>query len=294
MKQAYQLSKESDCKVALIILDKENVLSQYSTDCMESILTKYLKHEYSSKRHFTNHNIELAMSQPKSAASEAASTNSPTGEHPANASQASSVQTREPTLREPSLTPEAIAAGKAAELQRLQQQQMEDAVNQLNNLKLGDKPNNAHLMNSVVHKIASMTDNPIEFWNRYLVYYGLLMHVYQLDQISANPGQNPVDPANPISQTNPTTQMNPTNQTNPTNLINPIKPSDAQDKEDARSTMKEPENSTKQHPEEHLVKESETKKADANEDTEDAEDAEGTDESSDDDFCFVDPEKSDA
>lgn len=268
MKQAYQISKESDCKVALMILDKEDVLSQYSSDCMEAVLTKYLKHEYSSKRHFTNHNIEMAMNCPEAeGASEAASSpnGNSTGEHPSTSQtgeQASFVQTLRKHRESSSLTSD---DAKAAELQRQQQQQqLEDAVNQLNNLKLSDKPNNANLMNSVVHKIAAMTDNPIEFWNRYLVYYGLLMHVYQLDQLSANPSQNPNDPVNPT---------------------NPANPNDTQ-ADSARSTVAEQtsEDLAKEHPE----NENETEKVN---DTEDAEGPVSSDDSSDDDFFFVDSEK---
>ena len=187
MKQAYHLSKESDCNVALMIFDKEGVVSQYSSDCMETILTKYLKKEYVSKRLFTNHNIEMAMNESKlEDANEVASSSTVN-------------QTDYENQTDDQCYKKYLRKQKEMNERKRQQADVLNHLNsQLNNLQINDmSADNARLnsLNNIVLNIARMTDDPQQFYDRYLAYYSLLtQHVYQQEQqlllANAKPNQN--------------------------------------------------------------------------------------------------------
>ena len=274
MQQAYHLAKQFDCQVALIIFDKEDIVSQYSSDCMKTILTKCLKKEYRSKRQFTNHNIEMAMGEPKP---EPSNETDPSFRETQTVCgkpllSADVLRKSESTSSLPSTsTPEDT---KTIEQQKQQHVEALDLLNkQLNSLKINDVWTDKMRLDSMVYKIACMTGRPIEFYHRYLTYYDFLTQQVYGQRILANANNNE-------------------------NNVQSDSAGSAVSEKAADSSAKE-----------HLVAENETKSIGAKdvketENTEEAEYAQGIDASedlfedltflydwSDDDFCVVDKEK---
>lgn len=276
MQKAYNLSKESDCKVALMIFDNEGIVSQYSSDSMETILTKYLKKEYSSKRLFTNQNIEMAMGDQKLKSSNEATTSS---NHADLVYKNIGPPSKEATRRD-----QASSVDVAKIIAQREKQQQADALNRLNkelsNLKINDQRSvdNARLnsLNSIVYHIACMTDEPVEFYNRYLTYYGLLtQHVYQQEQLL-------------LANANHNNQNNgPVDNIRSTHLEKPVNSTDPKEPEIPAAESKEEAKSEQVEAEEDAADETEDTSEDSSEDSSEYSEFAYDLDSFEDDFYFV-------